>query len=54
MTDVIQELLFGGKGVLLDIKAHVDVKVQTVLGQLVLKDVPAEGKIPVKRPSSFW
>jgi hypothetical protein len=53
LTDVIQELLFGGKGVLLDIKAHVDVKVQTVLGQLTLKDVPAEGKIPVKRSFSL-
>jgi hypothetical protein len=53
LTDVVQELLFGGKGVLLDIKAHVDVKVQTVLGQLILKDVPAQGKIPVKRPSSL-
>lgn len=53
LTDVIQELLFGGKGVLLDIKAQVDVKVQTVLGQLILKDVPAEGKIPVKRSFSL-
>jgi hypothetical protein len=40
--------------VVLDIRAAVDVKVQTVLGQLTLKDLPAEGKIPVKRPSSFW
>ncbi|KAB5528173.1 hypothetical protein GE09DRAFT_1150615 [Coniochaeta sp. 2T2.1] len=48
MTDVIQELLFGGKGVLLDIKARVDVQVRTVLGNLTLKGVPAEGKIPVK------
>lgn len=53
LTDVIQELLFSGKGVLLDIKAQVDVKVQTVLGQLILKDVPAEGKIPVKRSFSL-
>jgi hypothetical protein len=53
MTDVLQAMLFGGKAVLLDIKAAVDVKVQTVLGQLVLKDVPAEGKIPLKRPSSL-
>jgi hypothetical protein len=52
LTEVIQTMLFGGKQVLLDVKAHVDVKVQTVLGQLVLKDVPAEGKVPLKRPFS--
>jgi hypothetical protein len=52
LTDVIQTLLFQGKSIRLDVKALVDVKVQTVLGQLILKDVPAEGKIPVKRPSS--
>ena len=54
LTDVIQAMLFGGKKLILDIKARVDVKVQTVLGQLVLKDVPTEGKIPLKRPSSLW
>ncbi len=53
LTDIIQKLLFGGKEVALKIAALVDVKVETVLGQLVLKDVPAEGIIPVKRPSSF-
>lgn len=54
MTDLIEAMLFGGKAVLLDIEAAVDVKVETVLGQLVLKDVPAQGKIPLKRPSSLW
>lgn len=54
LTSVIQELIFLGKTVQLDIKAKVDVKVKTVLGELVLKDVPAEGRIPVKRPSSLW
>jgi hypothetical protein len=54
LTDVIQSLLFGGKRVVwLDVDAAVDVTVNTVLGTLVLKDVPAQGKIPVKRPSSF-
>ncbi|KAI1863988.1 uncharacterized protein JN550_009267 [Neoarthrinium moseri] len=47
-SDVIQTLMFGGKPVQLDIKAVVDIKVVTALGQLILKDVPAEGKIPVK------
>nr|XP_036585904.1 pre-rRNA processing protein [Colletotrichum truncatum]KAF6796095.1 pre-rRNA processing protein [Colletotrichum truncatum] len=50
LTDVMQKLLFGAKEVLLDVKASVDVKVNTALGNLVLKDIPAEGKIPVKRP----
>lgn len=54
LTDVIQRLIFQGKTIRLDVKAKVDVKVETVLGELVLKDVPAEGRIPVKRPSSLW
>jgi hypothetical protein len=53
LTDVIQALLFGGQQVKLNVKALVDVKVQTVLGELVVKAVPAKGKIPVKRPSPF-
>jgi hypothetical protein len=48
-TEVVQELLFGGKGVVLDIKADVDVHVDTVLGEFVIKEIPAEGKVPVKR-----
>ncbi|KAF6816857.1 pre-rRNA processing protein [Colletotrichum sojae] len=48
LTDVMQKLIFGGKEVLLDVKAAVDIKVNTALGNLVLKDIPAEGKIPVK------
>ncbi|PHH65118.1 hypothetical protein CDD81_3249 [Ophiocordyceps australis] len=47
-ADILQKLLFGGDDILLDVKASVDVKVQTTLGKLVLKDIPAEGKIPVK------
>jgi hypothetical protein len=53
LADVIQALLFGGREVMLSVKALVDVKVQTILGELVVKGVPAEGKIPVKRPSPF-
>ncbi|KAK0612878.1 hypothetical protein B0T17DRAFT_498804 [Bombardia bombarda] len=48
LTDVMQALLFGGREVILGIKALVDVEVQTILGQLVVKGVPAEGKIPLK------
>ncbi|GAB1313036.1 regulator of (H+)-ATPase in vacuolar membrane [Madurella fahalii] len=48
LTDVIQALIFGSKQIVLGIKALVDVKVRTVLGELVVKGVPAAGKIPVK------
>ncbi|KAK3371778.1 hypothetical protein B0T24DRAFT_530298 [Lasiosphaeria ovina] len=48
LTDVMQALLFGGEEVILGISALVEVRVQTILGQLELKGVPAEGKIPVK------
>ncbi len=50
LTEVIQKLIFGGAQVDLGIRALVDIRVETVLGQLELKDVPAEGNIPVKRP----
>ena len=53
LSDVIQALLFGGEKIILDVDALVDVKVQTVLGNLVVKSVPAEGKIPLKRPYLF-
>ncbi|KAH7321138.1 hypothetical protein B0I35DRAFT_351062 [Stachybotrys elegans] len=46
--DVLQKVLFGSKDVLLDVKAAVDVGITTVLGNLVLKEVPAEGTFPVK------
>ncbi len=49
-SDVIQALILGGTKVVLDIKAFVDVRISTVLGNLELKEVPAEGKVPVKRP----
>ncbi|KAL7624362.1 hypothetical protein AAE478_005926 [Parahypoxylon ruwenzoriense] len=47
-SEVVQALLFGSKPVQLHINALVDIKVQTTLGNLTLKEVPAEGKIPVK------
>lgn len=52
-SDVVQALIFGGKSITLKIDASVDVEVKTVLGQFVIKDVPAQGNVPVKRPSSF-
>ena len=46
-SDVVQELLFG-KGVVLGIKADVDVNAATALGEFVVRKIPAKGKIFVK------
>ncbi|KAI2473400.1 hypothetical protein F4781DRAFT_380223 [Annulohypoxylon bovei var. microspora] len=47
-ASVVQALLFGNAPIRLHVNALVDIKVQTTLGNLTLKEVPAEGKIPVK------
>lgn len=52
-SDVIQAMIFNGKGVTLKIVADVDVEVETVLGKFIIKKIPTEGEVPVKRPSSF-
>lgn len=48
-TEVLQALVFGGKGVVLGIKADVDVELETALGQLTVRKIPAEGSVPIKR-----
>lgn len=48
-TELIQALLFGGNDVVLKIKADVNVELITALGQLVVRKIPAEGAVPVKR-----
>lgn len=53
-TEVIQKMLFGGEDIFLDVEAAVDIRVGTVLGNLDLKGIPANGTIPVKSSSSFW
>ncbi|KAK4977513.1 hypothetical protein LTR66_010658 [Elasticomyces elasticus] len=47
-TDVVQALVFGGKKVYLSIKADVDVEMETALGQLAVRKIPAEGLVPVE------
>jgi hypothetical protein len=47
-SDVISAM-FMGQGVILKIEAVVDIEVSTVLGKLVIKGMPAEGVVPVKR-----
>ena len=48
-AEVIKAMFFGGKKVLLGIKAAVDVETETVLGKFILRDIPAEGEVFVKR-----
>ena len=48
-SDVVQDLVFGGKAVVLGVKADVDVETETALGKFVVRDIPAEGKVFVKR-----
>lgn len=47
--EVVQDLVFGGKKVVLGVKADVDVETETALGKFVVRDIPAEGKVFVKR-----
>ena len=48
-TDVVQALLFGGENVVLGVEATVDIETSTVLGKLVIRDIPAKGVVPLKR-----
>ena len=48
-TEVVRALIFGGKPVILGVKADVDVETKTALGKFVVRDIPAEGKVFVKR-----
>ncbi|MCJ1307456.1 hypothetical protein MMC25_001102 [Agyrium rufum] len=47
-TEVVQALLFGGKSIILDVKAKVDIETETILGKFIVRDIPAEGKVPIK------
>ena len=47
--EVVQDLVFGAKPVKLGVKADVDVETETALGKFVVRDIPAEGKVFVKR-----
>ncbi|KFY07801.1 hypothetical protein V492_06817 [Pseudogymnoascus sp. VKM F-4246] len=49
--DVAQKILFG-EGVTLEVRALVDVEAETVLGSLVVRELPGEGSVPVKAPAN--
>ena len=48
-SDLVRALVFGGKNLVLGVKAKVDVETETALGKFVVRDIPAEGKVFVKR-----
>lgn len=48
-SEVVQAMLFGSKGLILDVKASVDVETRTALGTFVVRHIPAAGKVPIKR-----
>lgn len=48
-SEVVQALLFGGKPISMDMKAIVGVGVDTPMGKLAIRGIPAEGTVPVKR-----
>ncbi len=52
-SEVVQALIFGGKSIVLGIKAEVDVDVETALGALVVRKIPTQGKVPLKRLFSY-
>ena len=48
-ADLVEALIFGGSGIVLGVKAQVDVETETALGKFIVRDLPAEGKVFVKR-----
>jgi hypothetical protein len=48
-SDLIQAMLFGGEKIVLGAKAIVDVGTESVVGNFVIRNIPAEGKVPIKR-----
>ena len=50
-TEVLRNLLFGGNTIILKTKAIVDVQVHTAVGDVTIRNVPAEGQVPLKRRS---
>jgi hypothetical protein len=48
-SEVVQALIFGGKSVMLDMKALVSIGVDTPMGKFAIRGIPAEGSVPVKR-----
>lgn len=48
-ADLVRAMVFGGKRIVLGVKALVDVETDSALGKFIVRDLPAEGKVFVKR-----
>lgn len=48
-SEVVKALVFGNKPVVLGVKADVEVETETALGKFVVRNIPAKGKVYVKR-----
>ncbi len=51
LADVLSSLIFEGRPVELSVSASVDAELATVLGQVAVRGIPADGKFAVKRKS---
>ncbi|KAI2787411.1 hypothetical protein POX_f07775 [Penicillium oxalicum] len=51
LSQVVQQMLFGKKGVVLHVTATVDAKVATGLGRFAVHGIPGEGDVPVNIPA---
>ncbi|KAF7713189.1 Uncharacterized protein PECH_001697 [Penicillium ucsense] len=51
LAQIVQQMLFGKKGVILHVTATVDAKVATGLGQFAIHGIPGEGDVPVNIPA---
>jgi hypothetical protein len=47
-TEIVQALIFSGKGAVLGVEAAVDVHTATVLGDFVVREIPASGHVFIK------
>ncbi|KAI9664770.1 MAG: hypothetical protein M1821_006218 [Bathelium mastoideum] len=47
-TEVVQSIVFGNKIIKLAVKAKVDVGIDTALGDLAVRKIPAQGVVPLK------
>ncbi|KAF1975919.1 hypothetical protein BU23DRAFT_456680 [Bimuria novae-zelandiae CBS 107.79] len=47
-SEVVQALIFGNKGLTMKVKASVSVRVDTPMGGFAVREIPAEGVVPVK------
>ncbi|KAF2471513.1 uncharacterized protein BDR25DRAFT_393166 [Lindgomyces ingoldianus] len=47
-SEVVKGIVLGGRPITLDIKAAMDVEVNTPIGKFAVREIPAEGVVPVK------